>query len=37
MILFFKYSKIVNNSDMKKRKRIEKREDSYKIFNFINI
>jgi len=37
MILLFEHLKIASSSDIKKRKRIKKSKDSYKIFNFINI
>ena len=37
MILLSEHSKVVSSSDMKKRKRIEKREDSCEISDFVNI
>jgi len=37
IILLFEHSKVVSSSDMKKRKRIEKREDFCEMSNFVNI
>ena len=37
IILFSKQSKVVSSFNMKKRKRIEEREDSCEMSNFMNI
>ena len=37
IILFSKHSKVTSSSDMKKRKKIEKREDFCEMSDFINI
>jgi len=37
MILFSEHSKVVSSSDMKKRKKIEKKENSCKISDFMSI
>ena len=37
IISFSEHLKVISSSDMKKRKRIEKREDFCEMFDFVNI